>query len=124
MDLDAGSSSALVSAGRTASGRSDQADPAEVRRQLVEAGRQFEAFFISYLLKVMRETVPEGAIENKRGAYFHSFYDQEIGVRAAEAGGLGIGNMVRAYAEHNLGLRPGTPSSFSRSEPIRDRPEG
>src|SRR5690349_17066216 len=69
-------------------------DPTEARRQLIEAGRRFEAYFVSYLLKVMRETVPEGAIANKSGAYFHSFYDQEIGQRAAESGGIGITAMI------------------------------
>lgn len=66
---------------------------------MVEAGRQFEAYFISYLLKVMRETVPEGVLANKQGAYFYSFYDEEIGMRAADAGGLGIAEMVQEYAQ-------------------------
>jgi peptidoglycan hydrolase FlgJ len=84
-------------------------DPAETRRQLIEAGRQFEAYFVSYLLKVMRETVPQGVIANKPGAYFHSFYDQEIGLRAAESGGIGITAMIQDYARHNLAGSPTTP---------------
>ncbi len=71
----------------------------EARQQLVQAGRQFEAYFVSYLLKVMRETVPEGTVANKQGAYFYSFYDEEIGKRAAESGGIGITKMVQEYAE-------------------------
>lgn len=71
----------------------------EARRQLVEAGREFEAYFISYLLKVMRETIPQGALVDKQGAYFHFLSDQEIGRRAAESGGLGIHRMFLAYAE-------------------------
>ncbi|CUQ67126.1 hypothetical protein [Candidatus Nitrospira inopinata] len=71
----------------------------EARRQLVEAGREFEAYFISYLLKVMRETIPQGAIVDKQGAYFHFLSDQEIGRRAAESGGIGIHRMFLAYAE-------------------------
>ena len=74
-------------------------DAAEARQQMVEAGRKFEAYFISYLLKVMRETVPEGALANKQGAYFYSFYDEEIGMRAAESGGIGIAKMVQEYAQ-------------------------
>jgi flagellar protein FlgJ len=73
----------------------------------VAAGRQFESYFISHLLKEMRETVHEGALHNKYGAYFHSFYDQEIGQRAAEAGGIGIARMVQEYADKNSsGPRP------------------
>lgn len=87
---------------------------ADARKQLVQAGQQFEAYFVSYLLKVMRETVPEGAIANKQGAYFHSFYDQEIGLRAAQAGGIGITRMVEEYAEKYFAPPPVQPSSSSR----------
>jgi flagellar protein FlgJ len=84
-------------------------DPAQAGRQLIEAGRQFEAYFVSYLLKVMRETVPQGTIANKAGAYFHSFYDQEIGLRAAESGGIGLTAMIRDYARNNLAGLANTP---------------
>ncbi len=75
---------------------------AETREQLVQAGREFEAYFVSYLLKVMRETVPDGAIGNKQGAYFYSFYDEAIGLRAAESGGIGIARMVQEYADRHF----------------------
>ncbi|MBS0184725.1 MAG: rod-binding protein [Nitrospira sp.] len=86
---------------------------AEARQQMVQAGQQFEAYFISYLLKVMRETVPEGALANKQGAYFYSFYDEEIGKRAAESGGIGIAKMVQENAEQHFASSPlGHSSSF------------
>jgi len=65
------------------------------------AAHEFEAYFISHLLKVMRETVPKGALENKGGAYFYSFYDQEIGRLASEAGGLGLAKMIHEYMDEN-----------------------
>lgn len=83
------------------------------REQLIQAGREFEAYFISYLLKVMRETVPEGAIENKQGTYFYSFYDEEIGIRAAESGGIGIAKMVQEYADKHFSQSPVKGSSFA-----------
>jgi flagellar protein FlgJ len=89
-------------------------DAAAQRQQLVEAGRQFEAYFISYLMKVMRETVPDGAVANKHGAYFHSFYDQEIGLRAAEAGGIGITRMVEEYADKYVAPAPQVPLGENR----------
>lgn len=88
-------------------------DTAEARQQMVQAGRQFEAYFISYLLQVMRETVPEGAIANKQGAYFYLFYDEEIGKRAAESGGIGIAKMVQEYAEKYFSSVPVQRSSSS-----------
>lgn len=88
-------------------------DLAGARQQMEQAGRQFEAYFISYLLKVMRETVPEGSITNKQGAYFYSFYDEEIGKRAAESGGIGIAKMVQEYVRHNFSPSSSKHSSLS-----------
>ena len=80
---------------------------------LKDAAHEFEAYFISHMLKVMRETVPKGALENKGGAYFYSFYDQEIGRLASEAGGLGLAKMIHEYMEKNT-----QPLKFSK--PIAD----
>jgi flagellar protein FlgJ len=83
---------------------------------LKDAAHEFESYFISNLLKVMRETVPKGALENKGGAYFYSFYDQEIGRMAAESGGLGLARMIHEYTEKNSPL----PSSFHVGKPIEE----
>ena len=80
---------------------------------LKDAAHEFEAYFISHLLKVMRETVPKGALENKGGAYFYSFYDQEISRLASEAGGIGLAKMIDEYTEKNA-------SSLKFSEPVAD----
>lgn len=80
------------------------------------AANEFESYFISNLLKVMRETVPKGALENKGGAYFYSFYDQEIGRLAAQSGGLGVAKMIHEYTEKNSPL----PSSSQAHEPIKE----
>ena len=77
------------------------------------AAHEFEAYFISNLLKVMRETVPKGALENKGGAYFYSFYDQELGRLASEAGGIGLAKMIHEYTEKNA-------PSLKFSAPIAD----
>ena len=80
---------------------------------LKDAAHEFEAYFISNLLKEMRATVPKGLLENKGGAYFYSFYDQEIGRLASEAGGLGLAKMIHEYMEKNT-----QPLKFSK--PIAD----
>jgi len=80
---------------------------------LKDAAHEFEAYFISNLLKVMRETVPKGALENKGGAYFYSFYDQEIGRLASEAGGIGLAKMIHEYTERSA-------PSLKFSEPMAD----
>ncbi|MCC6141076.1 MAG: rod-binding protein [Nitrospira sp.] len=71
------------------------------QKELLKAAKQYEAFFVSYLMKVMRETVHESEMSGKMGSYFYSFYDQEIGNRASESGGIGITQMVQEYIEKN-----------------------
>ncbi len=80
-----------------------------------EAGHEFEGFFISYLIKIMRETVPSGSLENKAGQMFYSFYDQEIGRLAAQAGGLGLGTMIEEYIEKNSSPTDKIPLKLSPS---------
>ncbi len=80
---------------------------------LKDAAHEFEAYFISNLLKEMRATIPKGVLENKGGDYFYSFYDQEIGRLASEAGGIGFARMVHEYTEKNA-----IPLKFS--EPTAD----
>jgi peptidoglycan hydrolase FlgJ len=82
------------------------------------AAHEFEGYFISNLLKIMRETVPKGALENKGGAYFYSFYDQEIGRLAAESGGLGLARMIHEYTEKNLPLSSSSQAHKPIEEPI------
>ncbi len=66
---------------------------------LHKAGQEFESYFISYLIKSMRETVPKGLLDRKGEQVWYSFYDQEIAKMSTEAGGIGITAFVDAYAE-------------------------
>ncbi|TAJ08703.1 MAG: hypothetical protein EPO61_07255 [Nitrospirae bacterium] len=62
--------------------------------EIKQAAKELDAYFISYLMKTMRDTVPKGFLPNKAGENFYYFYDMEIGRLAAERGGLGFGAMV------------------------------
>lgn len=84
------------------------------RQELIKAAKQYEAYFVSYLMKVMRETVHESEMTGKMGSYFYSFYDQEIGNRASESGGIGITQMVQEYIEKNYPPSPKVPESGDR----------
>ena len=68
----------------------DKRDLGEMRK----AVKEFEGYFIAYLMKEMRNTVHPGLVPNKEGQQFYSFYDQEIGRLAAQSGGLGLGSML------------------------------
>ena len=84
------------------------------QKELIKAAKQYEAFFVSYLMKVMRETVHESEMSGKMGSYFYSFYDQEIGNRASESGGIGITQMVQEYIEQNYPPAAKVPGSEDR----------
>jgi len=65
--------------------------------KIKQASEEFEAYFISYLLKVMRETVPKGLFtQNKMGEVFQSFYDEAIGKESAKIGGFGLAQYIEA----------------------------
>lgn len=76
-------------------GRIAQESPSALHK----AGQEFEAYFISYLIKNMRETVPKGLLDRKGEQVWYSFYDQEIAKLATQAGGIGITAFVDAYVE-------------------------
>lgn len=106
-----------AAAGRLLQKDPTQMDEAELRR----AAKEFDGYFVSYLMKVMRETVPKGLLENKGGEQFYYFYDQEIGRLAAEKGGLGFGKMI--LDEYLARQRQESPKNLSSPEGKQPIPE-
>jgi murein DD-endopeptidase MepM/ murein hydrolase activator NlpD len=66
------------------------------KSELKKASQEFEAIFIAYLLKVMRETIEEsGLTEGGFGkSIYTDLFDQEISVSMAKRGALGISDML------------------------------
>jgi len=96
----------------------DQVEQLARRGDLLKASQKFESYFVSYMLKVMRETVPQGELTaNKMGEMFYSFYDEEIGKRAAQSGGIGLSDYVLAAVARNedLARSPSNPSASVKS---------
>jgi Rod binding domain-containing protein len=89
----------------------DKRDLGEMRK----AVKEFEGYFIAYLMKEMRNTVHPGLVPNKEGQQFYSFYDQEIGRLAAQSGGLGLGSML----EQALARGPRPSPQPSNPEPTQ-----
>ena len=96
-------------------GKVAQMEQSARRGELLRASQEFESYFLAYLMKVMRETVPKGALTaNRMGDMYYSFYDEEIGKRAAQAGGIGLSGYVLDSVARNEDLtRPPTPSGPS-----------
>ena len=96
----------------------DQVEQLARRGDLLKASQKFESYFVSYMLKVMRETVPQGELTaNKMGEMFYSFYDEEIGKRAAQSGGIGLSDYVLAAVARNedLARSPSNPAISVKS---------
>jgi murein DD-endopeptidase MepM/ murein hydrolase activator NlpD len=73
-----------------------QASADKQKGELKKASEQFEAIFLAYLLKVMRETIEEsGLTEGGFGkSIYTELFDQEISVNMARRGALGISDML------------------------------
>lgn len=99
-------------------GKIDRVEESSRRGELLRASQEFESYFLSYLMKVMRETVPKGELTaNPMGDMYYSFYDEEIGKRAAQAGGIGLSAYVLDTVARNEDLTrfPDSGPSFLKS---------
>jgi murein DD-endopeptidase MepM/ murein hydrolase activator NlpD len=65
-----------------------------------EAAKQFESYLVTFLAQQMRATVKDGPFSSGATAMFADLFDQEIGRRVAEGGGLGL----RAQLEQALSV--------------------
>lgn len=68
----------------------------EGRANVKDAAQEFEGYFLSYIMGVMRETVPDGPYDSKAAKAFYSFYDAEIGRLAAKSGGVGLAKSLES----------------------------
>jgi flagellar protein FlgJ len=73
-------------------------------QSLRDATQQFETLFISQLMKSMRGTVPQSGLMGSGGGQqlFREMLDQELAGRVAQAGGIGIGEMLYQQLSHQL----------------------
>ena len=79
------------------SGKATRVEELARRGEILKASQEFESYFLSYLMKIMRETVPQGTLTaNRMGEMYFSFYDEELGKRAAQAGGFGLSQYMLA----------------------------
>lgn len=74
------------------------------------AAKAFEAYMVAFLAQELRESLPEGPFGSGPAAVFAGLFDQEVGRRVAESGGLGLrAQLERALAE--LDPAPAVPSA-------------
>lgn len=63
---------------------------------LKKAAQEFESYFISYMLKVMRESLPKDSLfgGGKGEEIYRSFQDEELAKRMVESGGIGLTEII------------------------------
>jgi len=66
------------------------------KEKLKVACQQFESIFLSYLLKSMRDTVPDGGLFKKGAAYdiVLSMHDQALVEEISLSGGIGLAKQL------------------------------
>ncbi len=61
-----------------------------------KAAREFEAYFVAYLLKTMRDTIPKGGLldPGAGGAVYTSLMDEKVAEGISGSGGLGLSQLL------------------------------
>lgn len=71
--------------------------------KLKKACQDFEAVFIGQIWKQMRSSVPkEGMLHSKEEENYLSMFDQELSVKMAGSGGIGLSDMLYANLSERL----------------------
>lgn len=73
-------------------------------KNIEKAAKGFESFFIYYLLKVMRETIPQSGLLNNgmSNEIYTSMMDEKIAEGIAKQGGLGLSNLLIMQMKSDL----------------------
>ena len=64
--------------------------------EIEKAAKEFESFFVYYLLKVMRESIPKSGLLNPGvgGEIYTSIMDEKVAEGIANQGGLGLAHLL------------------------------
>lgn len=85
------------------SGLQSNKQPEQVK--LKKACEDFEAIFIGQLWKQMRASVPkDGMLHSKEEEQYLSMFDQELSLKMARGGGIGLSDMLYASLSERLAM--------------------
>jgi len=76
-------------------------DRHKVDPKIIQAAEGFEAMFLDYLMKTMRQTVPKNEMDLENGAteIYRGMLDTENAKKAVHAGGVGLADQIIAYLD-------------------------
>lgn len=82
-----------------------QTDKQQEQVKLKKACEDFEAIFIGQLWKQMRASVPkEGMLHSKEEEQYLSLFDQELSLKMARSGGIGLSDMLFSSLSERLAM--------------------
>ena len=115
IDRSSSASANALSAPTTPAKRVPIVDRSKVNPEIVKAAEGMETMFIDYMLKVMRETVPQNEmdLESPASQIYRSMLDSEFAEKASQHGGIGLADQIIAYLDtqrYNLPQGQGVPS--------------
>jgi Rod binding domain-containing protein len=90
----------------------------ETREQVESAATQFESVFMSMLVKEMRATTENGLFEGEASDTLGGMFDLYLGQHMAEAGGIGVKQMLLNRYREQQGAVADVGTSPSRDEPV------
>jgi len=93
-------------------GTGAQNTPEEIR----QAAEQFEALFVQGMLKQVRANSDDGLFGSSRMTMVQEMFDAEIARSMAEAGGLGLADMLVRQLGHGREASPGTSAILGREQ--------
>lgn len=90
--------------------------PPTAARNVEETGKQFEAMFLSMMLKEMRQALePEGMFAGDVGDVQGGLFDFYLGKHLADSGGVGLAAAITRQ------LQPPAPAHDTRAKPTVGR---
>jgi len=89
----------------------------EAPEALKKAAQQFEAIFLSNILKEMRQAkLSEGLLDNDQSHFYNEMYDQQLALHLSGTPGVGLADMI----VKQLSPHPATPKNTAHS--LSDQP--
>ncbi len=91
-------------------------------QKLREAANGFESMFLQKLWQQMRATVPkEGYLHSKQEDQYLAMFDKDMADQLAEAGGMGLGDMLFNHLKESMdkASRVTSPSSVQDKPPLK-----
>lgn len=74
--------------------------------KIKQASQEFEAIFLSQILKGLRRTVPGQEDQSAMSQSYLELADEQLASDLAKKGGIGLGQMIQAYLSQSGTARP------------------